>query len=197
VRRVRDRLRAPGSAKAGRASAIDASGSVTRCACEDVIGAEHATVARLSARPADRELRARSKDFPETGDEQACPIIHALWLTLHVKDGAIHGAAAVGRLRTIAGETMRPRDEAPIPISMTTMLGVDGRPTVGRAASLRPGPRRRGTAPIPREARSVSPASLSEPPGDERGLVRTRRDGHLGLAASGRSESAAWRARDD
>jgi hypothetical protein len=71
---------------------------VTWCACEDVTGAWRETVARLSARPADQDVHARSKEFPETGDEQACPIIHALWLSLHVKDGAVHGPAAVGRV---------------------------------------------------------------------------------------------------
>ena len=71
---------------------------MTWCACEDITGARNETVARLSARPADHEIHARSTEFRETGDEQACPIIHALWLTLHVKDDAVHGADAVGRV---------------------------------------------------------------------------------------------------
>jgi hypothetical protein len=58
----------------------------------------------LSALPADHELHARSKEFPETGDEQACPIIHALWLTLHVKTVPFIALMLLAGLRTIAGE---------------------------------------------------------------------------------------------
>jgi hypothetical protein len=44
-------------------------------------------------------------------------------------------------LRTIAGEIYAGRETKPrSPISMTTMLDVDGRPIVGCAASPSPGP---------------------------------------------------------